>query len=229
MHYLTDAEKLAILRANPHVVAVYQNPNPPNKPIQVLIIPNTETRPLTLPAATPRHMINLRPTMPIQDLRLRQPHATDTCYNEPVPCGCQIQPRGLGWVGTLGAAICINPSTSQQRWGILSNWHVLCCPTCETGHDICQPLDNRPAIATLYDWLEVDPIEPNFFDAAIADSFIDGYHTTNPIQRNIGKIGEHLATACLGCAVPQIRPNHRSHRGQSTSHRRSRPSWLRRL
>ena len=185
---LTDTQKLEILRANPAAHAVYQQPLKHGEPITVLVAPSNSIPSLALPIDIPEECVHVRPSKPFTDLRLSIKYANDVCYNEPVPGGVQIQPYNCPWVGTLGAGCSYESLDGHLRWGILSNWHVLCPDNAQRGLAICQPRDDKPPIAHLDDWETVSPAKVNLFDAAVADAKIDGLHTIGPLIKCVGRI-----------------------------------------
>jgi len=184
---LSTSVKLAILRANPHVLAVFDRCplNDPN--CYVLVKRNNGDHPLNLPALVPPKNVIIREVRPITDLRAPIAQADTTCYNEPVPGGVQIHPLGKNWVGTLGAACSFHDKDGNRRWGILSNWHVLCGGSAIAGHPIHQPTDLYPPLAHLSDWEPVSPDLINRFDAAVANANIQGLHTVAPTIRLSGR------------------------------------------
>jgi len=184
---LTDAQKLEILRANPAAHAVYQQPLKYGDSITVLVKPSNSIPSLTLPLDVAEESVRIRPSKPFTDLRLALKYANTVCYNEPVPGGVQIQPMACPWVGTLGAGCSFKTLAGDVRWGILSNWHVLCPDNAQRGLAICQPLDDMPPIAHLTDWETVSPAKVNMFDAAVADAKIDGLHTIGPMIKCVGR------------------------------------------
>lgn len=201
MNTLSAAQKLFILKANPSVVAVWQQPLKKGPRVVVTVTPNSACMELRLPDDVHREDIEIHVKPPFTDLRLSTSLADHICYNEPVPGGVQIQPRGAPWVGTLGAACSFVSREGFRRWGILSNWHVMCPSPTRQGHAICQPRDNRPAIALLEDWQPVYPDAVNHFDAAIADAKIDGLHTIAPEINRLGAINPQTIDPTVGMDV----------------------------
>lgn len=115
-----------------------------------------------------------------------QAHPHQTCQNEPIQLGTQIQPHGADWVGTAGAP-CHWQEPDGHHYGILSNWHVMHLrPGPDLGRTQHQPTAAQSAIATLADHRPPDPNATNLIDAAIADAYINGFHT---IDRRIIGIG----------------------------------------
>jgi len=201
MMILTDAQKLEILRANPAAHAVYQQPLEEGGIVTILVDAQHPHNPLTLPLEVSRHPIEIRVTPPFTDLRLPLQYAADTCYNEPVPGGVQIQPQRAAWVGTLGAGCRFLSQDGHQRWGILSNWHVMCPTPTDRGHPICQPRDDKPPIAHLEDWEPVSPAKVNTFDAAVADAKINHLHTIGPFIHCLGKISPKILVPKINMQV----------------------------
>jgi len=185
---LSNAQKLDILRSNRNAIAVYQQPQGYGDAITVAVNGNSNVEALNLPPEIPLDTVVIRVQRRLRSLELPVSRSDNICYNEPVPGGVQIQPRGAPWVGTLGAAVNFTTRDGLQRWGILSNWHVMCPDNPKRGDPIHQPLDDRPAIALLEDWEPINPSKVNLFDAAVADAKIDGLHTVGPDVHCLGKI-----------------------------------------
>jgi len=187
---LTTQDKLAILRANPHAIAVYQTPTQPNPTITVLVTTALTAHAARLPPHIPANLVTFRLSSQLTDLRLPQSQASTTCFNEPIPGGVQLQPAGQNWVGTLGAPCGFRDRDGNRRWGILSNWHVMCRKSCQVGDQQHQPIDAFPAIARLSDWSAVDPAAENTMDAAVADAMIAKFHTIDTQIRLIGPLAD---------------------------------------
>lgn len=190
--HLTTAQKLAILAANPGAIAVYTQPLKNGPGITVLTTDHLHPRALKLPPELHPDAIKTYHTPPFEDLRLALQYADSICYNEPVPGGVQIQPAGAAWVGTLGAPCRFNSRSGKHRWGILSNWHVMCDNAGLHGTPIHQPTEQKPAIAALEDWEPVNASKPNTFDAAVADAKIHGLHTIGREVKCVGRLNPNI-------------------------------------
>lgn len=198
---ITDAQKLDILRSNAHAIAVYQQPEAYGDQITVIVNDLATLSPLKLPPHIPQSIVVTRGRRPFRTLELSVDRADTICYDEPVPGGVQIQPRNAGWVGTLGAACSFRGLDGKTRWGILSNWHVMCPDSTTRGHPIHQPLDDHPPIALLEDWEPINPSKVNAFDAALADAKINGLHTIGPHIHCLGKPNPEILTPHVGLPV----------------------------
>lgn len=200
MQTTTNEQKLAILHNNRDAFAVYDHPANNGATTTILVRATHGLQPLLLPANVPILSVQLRIAQPFHDLRLPLKYADEQCYNEPVPGGVQIQPQAAGWVGTLGACCRFDSRDGHQRWGVLSNYHVLCTPGCRAGHPIHQPRDSRPAIAHLEDWEPVTGAVAMEFDAAVADAKIDHLHTCGPEIRCLGPLAPEILDPQIGQA-----------------------------
>lgn len=109
------------------------------------------------------------------------------CQNEPVQLGCQIQPAAGNWVGTAGAPVRWKDPQRQDRWGILSNWHVMAADQPQRAGQYQPDRSNHNVLAQLADSTPPSTTVPNELDAAIADARVDGKHT---IARRILSLGE---------------------------------------
>jgi len=188
---ITPADLARFLFENPNVLAasIAERQNP--SAVHVLVKRGTKAlRPLRTQALGNLPLI-IEEADEITDLRKRPPffppeNLHQSCQNEPVQLGCQVQPLDADWVGTAGAPVHWTDAQGQLHWGILSNWHVM-APQPETrGHPLHQPDYLHPAIAALDDWSRPDPAAINKIDAALADALIQGFHT---ISRDILDIG----------------------------------------
>jgi len=198
----TDTQtKLQILRDNPHVIAVFDQPHTHLPPLEILIDHDSATRSVKLPTTLANHSITVRRTTKLKTLTLPKAQADTTCYNEPVPAGVQIQPDGLTWVGTFGAPCAYLNDDGDRRYGILSNWHVLSSGQAIRGHTIHQPTDHFPALATLDRYLPVGPDITNIFDAALADAKIDGKHTIATQIHFTGEFSHEIKQPTIGMNV----------------------------
>lgn len=149
------------------------------------------------------------PSDPITDLRLRTCFpTTDTpetrCQNEPVHLGTQIQPRDRNWVGTAGSPVRYWLPDETWSFGLLTNWHVLPGGDMPEGWPVHQPTQAHPTLAHLHDWKGVDPSHPNYVDAAFADSFINGFHTTSDSILGVGTLHPDPAHAAPALAVSKV-------------------------
>lgn len=127
------------------------------------------------------------------------PH--QVCQDEPVKLGTQIQPARANWVGTAGAPVRWKDPSTGDRWGILSNWHVMVPHHTVAGHTQHQPFTDRPAVAKLTAWSPVYSNEVNTLDAAIADAHVDGKHTIGRAVIGIGELSATPLRATVGLAV----------------------------
>jgi len=198
---ITSQAKLQILRDNPHVIAVFDLPAANGPRLHVLIDRSSVPHPLNLPAALRETRVIVRGTRPFKTLILPRAQADTTCYDEPVPGGTQIQPAGLPWVGTFGAPCSYRNIDGNRRWGILSNWHVLCSGKAAKGHPIHQPVDSYPPLATLDRYLAVSPNQLNTFDAALANAKLDGKHTIANQINFTGAFSSEIAQPTIGMTV----------------------------
>jgi len=194
LDYATNPPTLRILRTPGPIGA----PPPPS----VKNALGTSRMPATL-AGLPW---DIAPGPLFHDLRAPLPltgplNANQDCQNEPIQLGTQIQPAGAAWVGTAGMPAKWIDQAGKPHWGILSNWHVFCVNGAKKGHPQHQPTDSRPAAALLTDWNAVTPAGSNYLDAAIADSFLDGFHTISATILHIGQPADHAINAAVGLAV----------------------------
>jgi len=189
---------------NPPTLRVLTTAPPYNEHLAILT--NGDILPLNLPPQLQDFPFHLKRVAPFHDLRLKLPlgaplNANQDCQNEPVHMGTQLQPAGAGWVGTAGLPVKWADSAGKLHWGILSNWHVMCLNGATQGHPQHQPTDAKPAIALLADWNSVSSVETNYLDAAIADAYLDGFHTISPDIIGIGPFGDHPIDAAVGLQV----------------------------
>jgi len=188
---ITPADLARFLADNPHVLAAWLEHSSPILHIQLRVRRGTlHDTPLNARSLRGIPYITQEADQ-ITDLRKRPPffppeNLHQTCQDEPVQLGCQVQPLDADWVGTAGAPVRWTDAQGQLHWGILSNWHVM-APQPETrGHPLHQPDYLHPAIAALHDWSRPDPAAINKIDAALADALIHGFHT---ISRDLLQIG----------------------------------------
>lgn len=197
----TPEEKLEILRSNHHVIAVFDQALKTGPPLVLLLSKKSNLTTLTLPKHLTLDDVEIRIQRPFTDLRLNLPRAPGTCYNEPIPGGVQIKPRGAGWVGTLGVACQFDTTEGEPRIGILSNWHVLAGGKYEQGTAISQPTDSEPAMARLERFKPVSPSIVNIMDVALADAKMGNFHTVSPEIHGIGALGVEINEPEMGLAV----------------------------
>lgn len=127
-----------------------------------------------------------------------------TCQNEPIKLGTQLQPKGAPWVGTAGAPARWTDKAGVKHWGILSNWHVMSMGEYAAGHAQHQPDDTRPACAHLSEIAAVSPTGDNELDAALADSLINGKHSTAFELLGLGSLAEINTPARAGLNVTKV-------------------------
>jgi hypothetical protein len=194
-----------LIRRNAMIIGgwVDHTTNPPT--LHVLYDHHHPIAPHTMPTTYRGHPVAWHPTTPFHirhaPASYPAPRARTACYDEPVPGGCQIQPQGANWVGTLGTACHFADTAGDRRWGILSCWHVLKMDVTTPDCPICQPLDTMPAIAHNTRWRDVSPATDNQFDAALANAMINGLHTIGPELYELGPVGPQPATPSVGLAV----------------------------
>lgn len=172
-----------ILRANPDAISCRPETNTPNPRFRLTFPDLTHTPQIHTPPHLETVPLELTTEEPFKILRLPtdDAHAETTnemCQNEPISMGCQVQPDAADWVGTAGAPIRWLDRRGRTHWGLLSNWHVLADGLESAGRPIYQPTDHYSAMAALSAWNPVTPEKTNLLDAAVADSFIAGFHTT---------------------------------------------------
>jgi hypothetical protein len=135
------------------------------------------------------------------DHRAQATNPNQQCQDEPIKCGTQIQPAGKNWLGTAGAPVRWLDKGDTQRFGILSNWHVMADGAEQIGHAQHQPDTSKPAMATLAEWSAVTCCQTMYVDAAIADAKMDGFHTIDDQIIGIGRLNPARLTATEGLAV----------------------------
>lgn len=128
-------------------------------------------------------------------------NTNQACQNEPIKLGCQIQPAKANWVGTAGAPIRWIDPNRNERFGILSNWHVMASGGEVVNRPIGQPTSQYSPMANLTDWQTVTPLDTNYIDAAIADALIDGYHTISPNILDMEHVTDSASDAVIGMNV----------------------------
>lgn len=143
---------------------------------------------------------------PFHDLRCPAPTGTplnqhQECQNEPVQLGTQIQPDGAPWVGTAGLPVKWHRDGNEPAWGFLSNWHVMSGGPIRKGHPQHQPTDRFGVLGHLADWTQVSDTGVNYLDAAIANAYVDGFHTIGDKLIGIGLPSGKLGDAVVGLSV----------------------------
>lgn len=209
---LSQAQKQRILDLYPQAQLVYTK-NGHHGEVIVIILDQTRPRhqqliPETIYSLPTRissrpPITDLRFPLPLPEYPARDPHLAEhqRCHNEPVPGGIQLQPRGAGWVGTLGTACSFADPAGDRRWGILSNWHVMVTGSQPGPHPQHQPTDQYPAIAHLTDFEEVTGSKTNYIDAAVADAEINGLHSVGPNLLGAGRVASETKDAIEGASV----------------------------
>jgi len=166
-----------------------------NEVIPLLVSPQLQDLPYHIERSDPLHDLRA-------PLAFGAPlNANQECQNEPIQLGTQLQPAEANWVGTAGLPVKWIDPNRKPHWGILSNWHVMCTANAKKGHPQHQPTDLRPAIAHLSDWNSVSELANNYLDAAVADAWLDGFHTISPEIIGIGPYGNHPIDAIVGLEV----------------------------
>lgn len=208
-----------ILRANPDAISCTPEPTPYGERFQLAFPEGTNPQRIEKPAHLQQVAINTSTRSPFHILRMPTPEypaqtAWDICQDEPIKLGCQVQPDEANWVGTAGCPIRWQARGAPQRWGLLSNWHVLADGNPRHGRPIFQPTAQHPAIGALAASHPPRPEGTNFLDAAIADTFVAGYHTTDFAILGIGRINPQPTQARRDLAVEKV--------GRTTGHTRGR-------
>lgn len=201
---LTNAHKLELLRKYPGAIAVWTEPADNAERIKLLLdkdVANCDPEPPRTYRGLP---VDVSFGNRLTTLELKDPKTTTDCFNEPIPGGVQIQPAGANWVGTLGAACQFRDPTGIRRWGILSNWHVMVVEPASAGCPIHQPTTFLPTMARISHWQSVSWQSPNYFDAALADAMIDGFHTVSPEIREIGFPWPTISHPAVGMEVCKV-------------------------
>jgi len=195
-----------LVRSNPTVTAAwYDDPQRPTT-LHVCTAGNPPHQALNLPNQMPDLPVIFHSVDPFNTLIERHPLPSpqnnhQTCQDEPVKLGCQVQPANANWVGTGGAPCSWKDATAKRRYGILSNWHVMANGQPEAGRPIHQPDTGRPMLAMLSNWSPVVRDGDNKIDAAIADAQINGLHTISPDVLDVGKLNPDPGKANPGLAV----------------------------
>jgi len=210
-----------LLAAHPEISLAYvdQDADPPR--LHVHSLPTATLRNLALPADLANLPVEYHDGPQITDLRappdpldLDNPH--QVCQNEPVQLATQVQPAGANWVGTAGAPVSWTLPDGHRSWGLLSNRHVLCPPKPAIGDPIHQPTAAHPRLATLADWSPLIRSHPNQTDAAIADTLLDGFHTTAFSILGIGQLNPAPTRATKGLLVKKAGRTTRVTNGRCT-------------
>ncbi len=195
-----------LVRQNPSVHAAWYDDAVNPSTVHVLSSDAAKFNPLDCPPGLSALRVIRHYGKPISTLRApvtqaRAANVHQTCQNEPVSAGTQIQPQGANWVGTAGAPVSWTGPNGQRCWGLLSNWHVLADGDERVGRTAHQPVTSQPAIARLARWCGPTPGEVNDVDAAVADARIDGKHTISNSILGIGILGATPLTATVGLKV----------------------------
>ena len=214
---LRDAALLELLNANPNLVAAWIHVDLHPNQLHVRtstdhaaypLALDSEKRPLPNPVPHAlRHLkLVVHPAAPIRPLVLPLPATGPTnehqaCQNEPVDLGCQLQPAGAPWLGTAGLPVKWIDPDDKPHWGILSCWHVMFHGSTPKGLPQHQPTDARPPIAHLADWNQITENDTNYLDAAVADSFLDGFHTISGKLLQLGHPTQRFIKAAPGLQV----------------------------
>lgn len=219
---LTKAQQFQIMCQNPEVSQVFNDERSTEGRFIIVTTKNVKIEALRLPGDVDPTKCRLRygtkiTTLPLNTRRPDTRSDFQTCQNEPIKLGTQIQPQEAAWVGTAGCPVAWLDQHNQRHWGFLSNWHVLAAGTYDIGWPQHQPTDDRPACAYLAGATPVDRDKPNNTDAAIADAMRDGLHTidweilefgrlsTPPARANVGmnacKVGRTTGLTCAVCSA----------------------------
>ena len=197
---------LQVLHRNQDVIATWFDPQTEPATLHVVLDRNGTHSIQELPATLRDVPLMLHVSDPIKplityDVDSRPANDHQTCQNEPIQLGTQIQPSLANWLGTAGAPVRWLDANKKPHWGILSNWHVMASGHQKVGRPQHQPTTGRPAIAKLRKWSEPKPDKNNLIDAAIADASIDGLHTIGPDILGLGPIGPSPINARIGLTV----------------------------
>ncbi len=199
--YAGDLAKL--LETNPDITAAWVDHA--TKPTKLTLCASTAfvLRTLNSPRTLNHLAIQLQPHQtfrtleaPLGPIDADNPH--QSCQDEPIKLGTQIQPKGANWVGTAGAPVRWQDTFGDRHWGILSNWHVMAPAAIGAATTQHQPTDSSPAIAALSDAAEVSPTERNLVDAAIADAQVNGFHTISDVILGVGRVDREPLSAYVG-------------------------------
>jgi len=210
-----------LLAAHPEISLAYvdQDADPPR--LHVHSLPTAALRNLALPADLANLPVEYHDGPQITDLRapantiaVDNPH--QVCQNEPVQLATQVQPAGANWVATAGAPVSWTMPDGHRFWGLLSNRHVLCLTKPKHGDPIHQPTTAQRRLARLADWSALLRTHPNHTDAAIADTFLDGFHTTAFSIIGIGHLNPDPTRATKGLLVKKAGRTTRVTNGRCT-------------
>ncbi|WP_299030432.1 hypothetical protein [uncultured Thermanaerothrix sp.] len=126
------------------------------------------------------------------------------CQDIPITLGTQIQPAGANWVGTGGIPVHYRTPDGLDRWGLLSNWHVIAQGDERRGRTIHQPTTAYPSFASLDLWESVRPDRINTIDAAIGHAWHKDHHTITLDVLDIGRVHPHFSEAYKGLPVQKV-------------------------
>lgn len=204
-----------ILAANPDAISCHPEPTPYGERYALAYPEGINPQRIALPDHLEHVAVHPTTRKPFQILRLPTPdfsaHTTwQNCQDEPIKLGCQVQPDQANWVGTAGAPIRWRDPKRGQRWGLLSNWHVLADGLEREGRPIFQPTAQSPAMGALAAWNPIRAEGTNLLDAAIADTFVEGFHTTDFEILGVGRLDPQPTEARPGLAVEKV--------GRTTGH-----------
>jgi len=208
---------LALLRNNPEINVAWidDTTSPPTLRARVsaplaadglAILLDGNPRPLDIPITLAHYTFSVQHAQPLKTLLINPSNhaaknANQLCQNEPIKLGTQIQPQGADWLGTGGAPVRWQTPTGQNRWGVLSNYHVMCPQGARIGLPIHQPTNQQPPFAYLEQWSHVTPNATNQVDAAVANTRLGPFHTISNEILYIGAISDRPLTAAPGLAV----------------------------
>ena len=195
-----------LLRDNPSLtMAHYDIPADPRL-LHIYFREDIQLRALRVPRNLQSLIITPHPGPAFHDLRAPLARATalnenQQCQNEPIKLGTQCQPKGANWLGTAGCPAKWRDSAGVLHWGYLTNWHVLSSGQFDLGTTCHQPDDSKPAFGRLAAMSPVLRDKDNLVDAALADTYVNGKHTTCDQILAIGKYSHRPIVAEPGLAV----------------------------
>ncbi len=183
---------IEILERNQHVIAAWPTEDERGERLHIIRKPIDTMEAFNLPIEISEVPRIVQTNQEFCDLRSynyisNASYPNMRCQDEPIELGTQVQAFGANWVGTAGAPITWLDSKDRRKYGFISNWHVLIVPGQPKANTIHQPTNTNKAMGTVARFKKVSKTEINLIDAAIADSYIDGMHTTS---RDIIDIGE---------------------------------------